>query len=199
MNRQTLINELRTYIPYNEQEERDRELILKALEEDDIYLRDNTRYHISASSFIVNKEHTKVLMCFHNIYKSFSWLGGHADGEEDLIKVAINESKEESGIKDFKLVSNKIFSIEVLTVDGHIKRGKYVSSHLHLNVTYLLEADEDAALHIKEDENSALKWIPIEKLNEEVNEKWMLEHIYQKLVEKLFSLTKKAKRSSIIS
>lgn len=55
MNRQTLINELRTYIPYNEQEERDRELILKALEEDDIYLRDNTRYHISASSFIVNR------------------------------------------------------------------------------------------------------------------------------------------------
>ena len=192
MNRQTLINELRTYIPYNEQEERDRELILKALEEDDIYLRDNTRYHIFASSFIVNKEHTKVLMCFHNIYKSFSWLGGHADGEEDLIKVAINESKEESGIKDFKLVSDKIFSIEVLTVDGHIKRGKYVSSHLHLNVTYLLEADEDAALHIKEDENSALKWIPIEKLNAEVNEKWMLEHIYQKLVDKLFLLTKKS-------
>ena len=89
--------------------------------------------------------------------------------------------------------------MEVLTVDGHIKRGKYVSSHLHLNVTYLLEADEESALHIKEDENSALKWIPIEKLKEEVNEKWMLEHIYQKLVDKLFLLTKKAKRSSIIS
>ena len=43
-------------------------------------------------------------------------------------------------------------------MDGHVKRGRYVSSHLHLNVTYLLEADEEEGLHVREGENSGVQW-----------------------------------------
>ena len=78
-----------------------------------------------------------------------------------------------------------IFSIEILTVDGHIKRGKYVPSHLHLNVTYLLEADEAEVLHIKQDENSGVAWFTLEEALEKCSEPWMIEWIYKKLNEKL--------------
>lgn len=174
------------YRPVNEQEERDKELILRCLEtEKDIFTRENHLAHMTASAWIVNEQRTKVLMAYHNIYKSWSWLGGHADGETDLLKVALKEAQEESGIRHVKPVSEKIYSLEVLTVDGHVKKGAYVSSHLHLNVTYLLQAEETDVLHIKEDENSNVAWFPLEEAVAASTEPWFQEHIYCKLNEKL--------------
>ena len=177
-----LQSEIESYLPFNEQEERDREMILRALKtEDQVFFRDNPVCHMTASSWIVNADRTKVLMAYHNIYDSWSWLGGHADGEEDLLKVALKEACEEAGITNVRPVSDKIFSLEVLTVDGHVKRGQYVSSHLHLNVTYLLEADEEESLHIRDGENSGVCWYSLDKAVEASSEPWFREHIYSKL------------------
>lgn len=182
----TLFEELIAYEPYNEQEENDKALILRCMEnEPRIFYRDSTAFHMTASAWVVNKDRTKVLMAYHNIYNSWSWLGGHCDGEEDCLKVAIKEVMEESGVTNVKPVSDKIFSIESLTVDGHVKKGQYVSSHLHLNVTYLLEADSDEKLSVKEDENSNVGWFSPEAAIEASSEVWFKENIYKKLNEKL--------------
>lgn len=77
---------------------------------------------MTASAWVVNRERTRVLMVYHNIYNSWSWLGGHADGETDLLSVAIREVKEEAGISNVHPVSEEIFSMESLTVDGHVKK-----------------------------------------------------------------------------
>ena len=185
----TLTEQIRSYQPMNEQEEWDKELILHCLEtEKNIFTRENRLAHMTASAWIVNPERTKVLMAYHNIYHSWSWLGGHADGETDLLKVALKEAREESGIYHVKPVSEKIYSLEVLTVDGHVKRGEYVSSHLHLNVTYLLQAEETDVLHIKEDENSNVGWFSLEDAVAASTEPWFQEHIYRKLNEKLVNI-----------
>ena len=102
-----------------------------------------------------------------------------------MLAVAMREAMEETGVKTITPVSKDLFSIEILTVDGHIKRGKYVPSHLHLNVTYLLEADEAEVLHIKQDENSGVAWFTLEEALEKCSEPWMIEWIYKKLNEKL--------------
>ena len=125
-------------------------------------------------------------MVYHNIYDSWSWIGGHADGEEDLCAVAMRELQEETGVKNASLVSKEIFSLETLTVDGHIKRGTYVPSHLHFNVTYLAEADEKEELTINREENQAVKWWSFEDALRVPKEHWMIEHIYKKLVERCF-------------
>ena len=185
----TLTEQIRSYQPMNEQEERDKELILHCLEtEKNIFTRQNRLAHMTASAWIVNPERTKVLMAYHNIYHSWSGLGGHADGETDLLKVALKEAREESGIHHVKPVSEQIYSLEVLTVDGHVKRGEYVSSHLHLNVTYLLQAEETDVLHIKEDENSNVGWFSLEDAVAASTEPWFQEHIYRKLNEKLVNI-----------
>ena len=182
----SLLKQLKAYAPYNEQETNDKEVMIKLLEkESDIFTRENEVAHFTASSWLVNKEHTKVLMIYHNIYHSWSWTGGHADGDTDLLAVAMREAMEETGVKTITPVGEDIFSIEILTVDGHIKRGKYVPSHLHLNVTYLLEADEAEVLHIKQDENSGVAWFTLEEALEKCSEPWMIEWIYKKLNEKL--------------
>lgn len=173
---------IENYIPKCEQEEKDREAMLAFMEiHSDCLTRNSRAAHFTASSWIVNRERTKVLMIYHNIYDSWSWTGGHADGDADLLGVAIKEAKEETGIRTITPVSEEPVSLEIITVDGHIKRGAYVSSHVHLNLTYLMEADEEEALRIKEDENSGVRWIETKDLAEYVSEPWMLNRIYHKL------------------
>ncbi|MDO4977502.1 MAG: NUDIX hydrolase [Eubacteriales bacterium] len=181
-----IIDQIKVYEPWNEQEKVDKAMILHCLETmPHIFFRENALAHMTASAWVVNKTRDKVLMVYHNIYDSWSWLGGHADGERDLLKVAIKEVCEESGLKEVKPVTEEIYSLEVLTVDGHVKRGKYLSSHLHLNVTYLLEAEEDQKISIKADENSGVGWFGLQEAIEASTEPWFQENIYTKLNEKL--------------
>lgn len=186
MSRQELMEQIANYIPYNEQEERDQNLILNWIEEqENAFSRENKMAHMTASAWVVNPERSKVLMVYHNIYDSWSWLGGHADGETDLLSVALREVKEEAGITKVHPVSEEIFSLESLTVDGHVKKGIYVSSHLHLNATYLLEADSEEAVSIKADENSGVAWFSPEEALERSTEPWFVKRVYTKLIEKM--------------
>ena len=186
MDRKELISKIKKYQPFNEQEEMDKALILNWIEtQENAFSRENTVAHMTASAWVVNKERSKVLMVYHNIYNSWSWLGGHADGETDLLAVAVREVKEEAGITNVRPVSDEIFSLESLTVDGHVKKGRYVSSHLHLNVTYLLEADSEEAVSVKVDENSGVAWLTPGEALKKSTEPWFVEHVYGKLVEKM--------------
>ena len=165
MTREDSIRQIENYPPFNEQEEKDKALILGWIRNNEnAFSRENTVAHITASAWVVNKDRSKVLMVYHNIYNSWSWMGGHADGETDLLSVAIREVKEEAGISNVRPVSEEIFSLESLTVDGHVKKGNYVSSHLHLNITYLLEADSEEQVSVKADENSGVMWFSPEEL-----------------------------------
>lgn len=182
--------ELEKYEPFNEQEQRDKENMIKFIDTfEDVLTRNNTFAHFTSSAWAVNKERTKVLMIYHNIYQSWAWTGGHTDGDNDLLDVAIRELKEETGIENVRVIDENIFSIEIVTVDGHVKRGKYVSSHLHLNTTFLLEVDENEKLKIKDDENSGVKWVDMDKVIEISNETKM-KPIYIKEIEKLKKYTK---------
>ena len=181
-----LLDALNRFRPCNEQEETDKKQILSLLSsEQDLYTRDNPVAHLTASSWVVSPDRKQVLLVYHNLYRSWAWMGGHADGDRDLCRVALRETREESGLQDLTLVSPDIFSLESLTVDGHEKRGKYVSSHLHLNVTYLLEADPRQPIRVKPDENSGVAWFPVEEVAGKVSEPWMMQRIYSKLMKKV--------------
>lgn len=181
-----ILEDIKKYRPCCEQEQRDKSVILDFIDKNpDAFLRTNLIAHMTASAWVVNHSRDRVLMVYHNIYNSWSWTGGHADGEEDLLSVALRECREETGVKTVRPVSRDIFSIEVLTVDGHEKRGEYVPSHLHLNVTYLLEADESEKLHACEGENSGVRWYSLTDALSASTEPWFVERIYKKLNEKL--------------
>lgn len=175
---------LKNYRPFNEQEQGDRDVMLRYLHDfPDIYQRSNVYGHMTSSPWIMNITGTKVLMIYHNIYRSWGWCGGHCDGDEHLLDVAICEGKEETGLHNLKAVTEELLAIDILPVPPHWKRGTFVSSHVHLNTTFLCIADEDEELHHKPDENSGVKWIPVEEINEYVTEEDM-KVVYKKLIEK---------------
>ena len=182
----SVYEDIARYEPFNEQERRDKAVILRFLEEnDDAFLRENLIAHMTASAWVVNPKRDRVLMVYHRIYDSWSWTGGHADGEEDLLAVALREVTEETGVTHVRPVSKDIFSLETLTVDGHEKRGEYVPSHLHLNLTYLLEADDTEVLRVCEDENKGVAWFGLDEALRASTEPWFVKRIYGKLNEKL--------------
>ena len=181
-----IYQDIARYRPWNEQEQRDKAEILAFLDRnEDAFLRTNRIAHMTASAWVVNPARDKVLMIYHRIYDSWSWTGGHADGETDLLGVALRELREETGVRHVRPVSEEIYSLETVTVDGHEKRGEYVPSHLHLNVTYLLEASEEDSLQICEAENSGVRWFGLDEALAASSEPWFVERIYKKLNDKL--------------
>ena len=209
--RQALRDAIVAFEPFNEQEAADKHVILRALDTDPDCFDRSAQAHMACSIWVVDPSFTQTLLVYHNIYDSWSWIGGHADGECDLAAVALRELQEETGVAHARLVAGEahgagdasaaseptvggvrplcgpggIYSLEVLTVDGHEKRGAYVSSHLHLNVTYLAIADPAEPIRIKPDENSDVRWVPLEDAIRLSTEPWIRDRIYRKLIDKL--------------
>lgn len=185
-----LKEEIEKYSPITEQELKDKETFLMYFDLfEDVVTRKNEIAHFTSSAFIVNNDMTKVLMIYHNIYNSWAWVGGHADGETDLLSVAIKETAEETGITKPKVLNSEIYAIDTLPVLGHVKRGKYVSAHVHLSVAYIFMVDDKQPIRIKEDENSSIEWIPIEKCIKMATEPHM-KPVYEKIINKLRNDTK---------
>ena len=179
------IDSIKDYKPFNEQETKDKEIILRSIDMfDDVLTRNNEIAHLTSSTFVVNEKRDKILMVHHNIYNTWSWIGGHNDGDGDFLNVAMKELEEETGVCNGKVIGDGIFSLDILDVKSHMKNGRYVAPHLHLSIAYLVEADENEILSIKEDENSGVMWISINQLGEYVkNEPHMLK-LYNKFIEK---------------
>ena len=158
-------------------------LELIAQQGDALLNRSSPLAHMTASAIIVNGSRTKTLMAFHRIYNSWAWTGGHADGECDFEAIARREAQEETGIAGLRRLGSGAASIEILPVWAHKRRGQDVGSHLHLNVSYLFEADEALPLRVAQDENSAVGWLEIDKLEEFISEPLMLP-IYRRLLKR---------------
>lgn len=181
-----LLDFLQHYQAFNEEEEAERQEIIQFVKAfgDKSYDRDNLVGHFSASAWIVNKEHTKVLMIYHNMFNTWAWVGGHADGDKDLLHVALKETEEETGLTNVKPVFETPIDVNMLVVHNHYKRGKFVPRHLHPNIVYLLEADENAPIRKKKDENSGVKWIEFDDVKNYVTNEYTIVY-YNRIIEKM--------------
>lgn len=161
------IEEIRRYVPDSPQQKADQETILWYTEQfgDQILTRENTIAHITSSGFLMNATLDKVLMVHHNIRDTWAWTGGHADGDADLLSVAVREAMEETGLARVMPLSEEIASIDILCAYGHVRRGVYVSTHLHLSIAYILICDENMPLRVKPDENSAVRWFALDDID----------------------------------
>jgi 8-oxo-dGTP pyrophosphatase MutT (NUDIX family) len=180
-----LKQKIEAYQPFNEQEAFDKKAILSFIERNpDYLLRTNLIAHFTVSTIVVNETMDKVLFAHHNIYKSWGWLGGHNDGDDDMLHVALKETEEESGLTKIRPYSTDIFLLDTIYVPNHIKHGRHVSDHLHLNATFLVIADEKEKLEMNVEENSGVQWFPIQTVLEVVSEPRMIP-IYQKAFQKI--------------
>lgn len=180
----SLKEQIEKYQPFDETEERIKDYMLKWTDTfDDVLTRENEFGHFASSAFVVNKYRTKMLVVYHNIYDAWIFPGGHADGEENLLSVAIREVEEETGLKT-KVLDNSIFAVSASPIAGHVKRGQYVPAHTHLDVVYLLEADDKEELSFREEESKGVKWISFEEAVEDTIVDF-IRPVHKRIIEKL--------------
>ena len=180
----TLKEQIINFSPSDEQEQGDKEYFLKFIEKfEDTLTRNNIFGHFSSSAFIINGTQDKTVLVYHNIFDGWVYPGGHADGEENLLNVAIREVEEETGLKA-KVLDNKIYAIQANPVPSHTKNGEFISAHTHFDVIYLLEANDTIPLIYREDESKGVKWVSLEEMEKE-NLVPFVKPIHRRLIKKL--------------
>lgn len=168
------------------QEVNDKRIILQLIKTygANVLSRENETFHITVSGLVCNKYLNRMLLVHHNIYDTWSFIGGHADSNADLLNVLIGEVREEAGLNKVSPYCPGIQSIDILTTGHHMKNEKYVAPHLHLNISYFIIADEEEAILFKKDEVSNAKWVSAGDIFDYIEDKEM-KFVTGKLLNKL--------------
>lgn len=125
--------------------------------------------HVTGSAWVVNKPGTHVLLTHHAKLDKWLQLGGHADGNPDIMEVALREAQEESGLEDFRLIGSGIFDIDIHLIPSR----KNEAAHYHYDIRYAFETCHLEA-YVVSDESHDLDWVEIARLEEYTTEESML-------------------------
>lgn len=169
-NRHSLIRLLDAHKPFDAHEalmlERMRGFVSSC---ESCFERGHSPGHVTGSAWVVDLEREHVLLTHHVKLEKWLQLGGHADGEPDVLKVAIREACEESGLEEIHPVSEEIFDVDIHEIPARIGE----PAHLHYDVRFLLEANRGTPLGIT-GESKALEWVSIEDVRNLTSEESVL-------------------------
>ncbi|GAB0175007.1 MAG: NUDIX hydrolase [Candidatus Altimarinota bacterium] len=140
------------------------------------FTRENLEGHITGSLFIVNENHTKVLLMFHHKLQKWLQFGGHADGEIDVLSVAIREFQEESGIQEEPRIIGEICDIDIHTIPARHSEPE----HLHFDILFLASISESVSMQKEVGKVEDLKWVDISDIEDYSTEEKVL-RVIQKL------------------
>ncbi|MHC5109185.1 MAG: NUDIX hydrolase [Planctomycetota bacterium] len=155
MHRNNLLQQLRAYQPGDQAQESARDRMIDFISSySDCFDRSLAIGHITASSLLLDYTGTRCLLTHHR--KLGKWLqpGGHADGDTDVLRVAMREAEEESGLNGIAPVSPSIFDVDIHMIPDH----DGIPSHLHYDVRFLLRTTDRSPLVVSE-ESFALAWV----------------------------------------
>jgi 8-oxo-dGTP pyrophosphatase MutT (NUDIX family) len=144
------------------------------------YCRDHLPGHMTGSAWIIDENKHTALLVYHAKLKRWLQPGGHADGEEDIVKVALTEAEEETGLHHLIRLSEGIFDIDIHTIPTRPD----IPEHLHYDVRILFRASAHAPLSISE-ESHALAWVPFTDLPEITGHNHSMSRMAEKVL-KLF-------------
>ncbi len=155
MKRSKLIQLLQAYSPASEEELARRAEMLRFIEShEDCFERSLEVGHITASSWLLSKDGTTALLMHHAKLNLWCQLGGHCDGNPDVLDVALKEAREESGITQIHPASDEIFDIDIHLIPENSRE----KSHYHYDVRFLLQVASDEKI-IRNPESKELRWV----------------------------------------
>ena len=146
---------LHEYHPCASEEIKAKDTMIAFIEaHDDCFERSLAIGHITASAWLVNKEQTHALLMHHTKLDRWFQLGGHCDGDPNVLGVAIKEAQEESGIQHIAPLSDTIFDIDIHLIPANSKE----KEHYHYDVRFLLQVTSDEDV-VQNGESKELRWI----------------------------------------
>lgn len=175
MHRQSLLDKLDHYTPFDQAEKR---MVIEI----DRFVQQNPNCfertldigHITGSTWIVDLDRTHVLLTHHRKLDRWLQLGGHADGDPDILRVAWREAAEESGLQDVRPVSENIYDVDVHPIPATTRE----PAHFHYDVRFLFEADRHTPL-VMSGESKDLAWVSLERIAEYSGEESIMRMVYK--------------------
>lgn len=154
MDRYTLIRMLEEYLPTWPEEIQSKDCIISFLQShEDCFERSLQIGHITASAWLLSKDSTKALLMHHTRLDKWLQLGGHCDGNPDVLSVAIREAQEESGMNAIAPLSTSIFDIDVHLIPAAL----HEKEHYHYDIGFLLQVMSDEQ-PVGNNESKDLRW-----------------------------------------
>ena len=154
MKRSPFLTLLYNYLPSAEETEFKKKFINFVEENINCFERSLDIGHVTASSWLLNKDKSKALLMHHAKLNQWFQLGGHCDGDPDVLAVALKEAHEESGLTQIKPISKNIFDIDIHQIPANSKD----KAHYHYDVRFLLQSMGSEELIINR-ESKELRWI----------------------------------------
>lgn len=176
MERNQLVEALLHYQSSYQEEAPFRTEFLTLLTQENCYERTHLPGHLTGSAWIINSTRSHVLLVHHARLNKWMQPGGHADGDENILRVALKEAEEETGLKNLKVLSLAPFDIDIHTIPNRPD----FPEHLHFDVRFLLEGDIKEQIVVSH-ESHDVKWIPLKDL-----EKYTQSRSVIRMKEKLF-------------
>lgn len=176
MNRIELVNRLNDYPASYPEEKNFVTRFLTLLSAPRCFDRTHLPGHITGSAWIVDSTRTHVLLVHHAKLNKWVQPGGHADGDEHILRVALKEAEEETGLKNLTVIGQSPFDIDIHTIP---KRAEF-PEHDHYDVRFLFEANLNEPIVVSE-ESHDVKWIKLDDL-----EKYNQERSVLRMKDKLF-------------
>jgi 8-oxo-dGTP pyrophosphatase MutT (NUDIX family) len=167
--REELIRALENYASVYDEELAFRTHFLELLAEPSCFQRDHLPGHITGSAFIVDERKQFTALTHHAKLNKWLQPGGHADGDENIFRVALREAAEETGLKNFVFPFSGIFDIDIHTIPAR----KDFPEHLHYDIRLLIQASPQEAFVISE-ESHDLAWVELSKISELTNNESIL-------------------------
>jgi 8-oxo-dGTP pyrophosphatase MutT (NUDIX family) len=138
------------------------------------FFRDCFPGHITSSAWIVSRERRSVLLTHHRKLERWLQLGGHADGESDVLASALREAEEESGLRDFSAIP-RTDACEILDIDVHdIPARASEPLHQHHDIRFLFEVSEAQVIRHQENESKEVRWFSGDAIEARFDEESLL-------------------------
>lgn len=155
MNRIEVLKLLQNYNPFDLEEVKfKQDLLLFINKYENCFERSLEIGHITASAWLLNKDQSKALLMHHRKLNRWFQLGGHCDGNSDVLAVAIKEAQEESGIDNIVSISKEIFDIDIHLIPENPKE----KEHYHYDIRFLLKVNSEEKI-VQNKESKELRWI----------------------------------------
>ena len=159
MTRSILLQQLESYTSTFKEEHAFRNQFIELLQHPDAFQRTHLPGHITGSAWIVDESRQKALLIHHAKLNRWLQPGGHADGDENVLRVALREAEEETGVKEYTILLEGIFDLDIHPIPNR----KDFPEHLHYDIRYLVQANNVDEL-ILSDESFDVAWINFDEL-----------------------------------
>ena len=184
MNRQQLIKDLNQYSTEFEEEEKFIPVFNDLLTNyKNCFSRSLAYGHVTGSGWVINSDYSKSLLVHHKKLNKWLQPGGHADGNEDVRQVAMNEVTEETGLSSFISITESFFDVDIHLIPKH----NLIPAHYHFDFRFLFVADEKDNILVSAESND-VKWFKLDEIERMKNANPSLSRMILKTRSKTFSI-----------